>query len=363
MYVPLRVHGYHSLLTGTASPAELLEHAQALEMPALALGDVDSGAGFTALLEASTAQLAELAERTGGSGQGVRPIMAAELSDGGGRPGRLVALVESQVGYQNLCRLISTRQLGYDPGAGLPEDAEELELEAARREAAGQGFELVREAVQYQEGLLFLVDHPRLLIELFGRVEPRRLLVAVPLASLRFGRVQDPRRVARRNTHRAPTSPHSTTPQAGALDENAALDLPKTPIPARCCSAAVLLDAARATGAAVVAVPDVYYLTPEQAAEHRVRIAIKHNALLQGLPDEWSAETPAHLPSHAELCAAFAELPDVPGAWPVAPDACLQGEPASVARTRLVAEACRYTPPLGGVLFPEVELAADESPY
>ncbi|MGK0219273.1 MAG: DNA polymerase-3 subunit alpha, partial [Planctomycetota bacterium] len=42
---------------------------------------------------------------------------------------------------------------------------------------------------------------------------------------------------------------------------------------------------------------------------------------------------------------------------------CLQGEPASVARTRLVAEACRYTPPLGGVLFPEVELAADESPY
>ena len=357
MYVPLRVHGYHSLLTGVASPAELLKRAQALQMPALALSDVDSGAGFTALLEAAAAQ---------GTKTPVRPIIAAELTDGGGRPGRLVALVENETGYRNLCQLISTRQLGYDPGASLPEEPEELALELKRREAGGPGFDLVQEVAQRQQGLLLLVDHPRLLIELFGRVEPRRLLAAVPLASLRFGRVQDPRRVPRRNTHRAPTELRAQAPRAALenlTEEELALDLPKTPVPARCSSAAALLDAARATGAAVLAVPDVYYLAPDQAEEHRVRIAIKHNALLLDLPAEWTAETPAHLPNHAELCTAFAELPDVPGAWPVAPEALLENEPACVARTRLVAEACRYTPALGGVLFPEVELEADESPY
>lgn len=352
MYVPLRAHGHHSLLTGVDSPETLLERAAALGLPALALADVDSGAGWTDFLQAAASETGQ---------PPVRPIVAAELSDGGERPGRLIALVENETGYRNLCRLISIRQLGYDPGAALPEDADERAAELARRERGPESFELVHEAVQHQEGLLLLADHPRLLIGLYGRVEPRRLLAAISLASLRFGRARDPRALPRRNTHGA-----QPIQRAGAIDDGAGespLDLPKTPPPARCAPAAALVDAARATGAAIVAVPDVYYADPCRADDHRVRVAIKHNALLQSLPGDWLAETPAHLPGHAELCAAFAELPDVAGTWPVAESARETDEPACVARTRLVAEACRYTPPLGGVLFPEVELEEGESPY
>ena len=39
MYVPLRVHGHHSMLTGVDSPAELVARAAELGLPALALVD------------------------------------------------------------------------------------------------------------------------------------------------------------------------------------------------------------------------------------------------------------------------------------------------------------------------------------
>ena len=40
MYVPLRVHGWHSLLTGVDAPAVLLERARELGLTTLALADV-----------------------------------------------------------------------------------------------------------------------------------------------------------------------------------------------------------------------------------------------------------------------------------------------------------------------------------
>ena len=39
------------------------------------------------------------------------------------------------------------------------------------------------------------------------------------------------------------------------------------------------------------------------------------------------------------------------------------GAPGAVLRTVAVAERCRYTPPLGGVVFPEIELEDEETPY
>jgi len=115
-----------------------------------------------------------------------------------------------------------------------------------------------------------------------------------------------------------------------------------------------LIEAARPGGAALLAVPDVYHALPGGAADHRVRVAIKHNALLQGLPEAWVAAQPAHLPTAAEMDALYADVPDVPGSW---------SDAGPVRRTLEVAERCRYTPPLGGVLFPEVELGPDQTPY
>ena len=103
MYVPLRVHGHHSLLTGVDSPATLVERAADLGLPAMALADVDQMSGLVDFLRAAGA--------TEAGSPTVRPIVAAELSDPNGS-GRLLALVESEEGYRNLCRLVTARQLG-----------------------------------------------------------------------------------------------------------------------------------------------------------------------------------------------------------------------------------------------------------
>ncbi|MCP3919558.1 MAG: DNA polymerase III subunit alpha [bacterium] len=326
MYVPLRVHGYHSMLTGVDAPEALLSRAAGLGLDALALADVGTLAGLVDFLQAArTAR--------------VRPIVAAELADTDAqeRPGRLVALVQTEAGYRNLCRLITARHLDED-------------------------FDLVRSAVEHREGLVFLADHPRLLLGLFGRVADRQLLAAISPASIQCNSpVRDPRDAhgGSRNTYLLPRP----TPRPKTEEPPSGIDAPdaaKTPPPAPAVPALTMIDAARATGVATVAVPDVYSALPAGMEEHRVRVAIKHNALLEGLPKEWTAPAPAHLPSHGEMCAFYEGLPDVPGRWPCEAPA---GVPAMVARTRLVADTCGYLPPLGGVFFPEVELEEDETPY
>ena len=320
-YVPLRVHGHHSLLTGVDSPAELCARARRLGIDTLALADVDSTTGLVDALEAARAH-------------GVRPIVAVELSDPSGEPGRLVTLVRDRRGYRNLLRLASARRLGYDPGAGPAPDAAE------------EDFDLIHAAVEYGEGLLFLADHPRLLVGLMGRVPPEQVLAAVSVAAL--GGARDPR-------------PRRTAPPATRAAEHGEWpDSPKTPPPARSVPARELIEAARATGFATLAVPDVYHAAPGGAAAGRVRAAIKHNALLYDLPDTWLAEPPAHLPAPAEVSALYAELPDVPGPWAGAAPA---GVPPMVARTLAVAERCRYLPPTTEVFFPKIDLEAGESAY
>src|SRR5262245_25001843 len=130
-----------------------------LALPAMALTDVDSLGGLVDFLKA--------AERM----KGARPIVGAEISDPSGKPGRVVALVESEQGYRNLCKLVSARQLGDDPG----ERGAELVPER---------FELVEAAERFQQGLSLLVDHPRLAFALAERVPRERLFVAVSPASL-----------------------------------------------------------------------------------------------------------------------------------------------------------------------------------
>lgn len=345
MYVPLRVHGWHSHLVATASPRALLRRSAELGLEAMALTDVDSIGGIVDFLRAAEEIAAEDPARA------VRPIVGAELSNGRG-PGRVVALVEDERGWRNLCRLVSARRLGADPG----EVGAALEAEDA---PTPEDFDLALALARRHEGLVLLVDHPRLLVSLAGRVPRERLLAAISPAALQLGR---PRRGTprRRNTHLAP--PERYAPRGGEGSEAPEHELapPKTPPPAQATAARELLEAARAVGAAIVAAPDVYLAHAAERADHLLRVAIRHNALAADLPLHWIAPEPAHLSSDAELRALYAELPDAAGAWPVTAE---PGEPPPLARTRLVAERCRYTPPLGGVLFPDIELEQGETPY
>ena len=331
MYVPLRVHGHHSLLTGVDSPAVLRERAGDLGLVALALTDVDCTAGWIDFLKSAR-------------GGEVRPILGAELSDPRGEPGRVVALVKDEKGFANLNKLVSARQLGRDPGRygselGSPEE----------------DFDLVHAAAEFHEGLIFLVDHPRLLIGLMGRVPEDGVLAAISPASLR-GRF-DARRSNGAGSNGARSSGESTP---APPSEAETLEPPKTPPPERSVAAGELLAAARATGFGVVAVPNVYHAGPTGETDHRVRVAIKHNALLDDLPEEWLAEPGSYLLGGREVCALYADLEDFAGPWGrEAPP----GVPAMVARTVEVAARCEYTPPLDRVLFPEVELEGGESAY
>ena len=232
MVVPLRVHGHHSMLTGVDAPRVLCERARELGFAALALCDVDTQSGLVDFLKA--------AERTG-----VRPIVGAEISDPSGLPGRVVALVENERGWKNLCKLVSARQLGPDPGV------------AGAVLAGPEHFDLVQQASLHQEGLVFLVDHPRLVLALAGRVDARSLFVAISPASLRTKSTRRERDHLPRNVARAPRSAgieadrHAADELDGPpRDVEELLDTPKVPAPEPPVPAQDLLDAARAVGIA-----------------------------------------------------------------------------------------------------------------
>lgn len=315
MYAPLRCHGWHSLLTGVDEPRTLLERARTLGLEALALTDVDTLSGLTDFL----GQAAEV---------GVRPIVGAELSDPSGLPGRIVALVETETGYHNLCRWVSARRLGGDPGD-------------PRAELAGpEHYDPIESAVRFHEGLFLLVDHPRLVFALARKIPRERLFVALSPAGLHKPRL-------RRNR------PGRATAEPPPLAD------PKCPPPAQSANVHDLIESARVFGLATLAVPDVYFAHAQGQVHHRTRTAIKHNALLARLRDEWIAETPAHLLDPLELARSFADLPDQPGSYSCAPP----GRVGACVRTNCLAARCRFVPKLGGVLFPDVDLDDDETPY
>ncbi|MAB80894.1 MAG: hypothetical protein CMJ89_16230 [Planctomycetes bacterium] len=308
MYAPLRTHSWHSLLTGIDPPEGLLARAARLGLSSLALTDVDT--------LASTVEFLKAAEHPGAP----RPILGAEISDPSGQPGRVIALVRDAAGYANLCKLTSARQLGDDPGALDPV----LEPEH---------FDLVEAVLRFRTGLIFLVDHPRLVIALSERLDREQLFLAI--------------------------SPASLSKKRGTTERVGVIEAPKVPPPGRAVPIAALIECAQESGLATLAVPDVYWARRGGFEHHRMRTAIKHNALRCDLPSNWLAERPAHLMAPEELGAFYAPLPDCPG--PLAPG---KGSiPGALSRTLEVAEQCHFLPALGEVLFPEVELGESETAY
>jgi error-prone DNA polymerase len=91
-YIELHAHSAFSFLDGASTPAELAGAAARYEYPAFALTDHD---GIWGSMEFAIAC----------KDCGVRPITGAELTLEDGA--HLTLLVESQVGYRNICRLLT----------------------------------------------------------------------------------------------------------------------------------------------------------------------------------------------------------------------------------------------------------------
>ncbi|MBT8353368.1 MAG: DNA polymerase III subunit alpha [Desulfofustis sp.] len=93
--VPLRVRSCFSLLRGTASPGSLCGRAAGFGYTRLALTDLENLYGLWSFLAAC--------ER-----HRIRPIIGTEIETGAAD--RLVLLVRNEVGYRNLCNIISRRK-------------------------------------------------------------------------------------------------------------------------------------------------------------------------------------------------------------------------------------------------------------
>src|SRR5581483_9288082 len=95
-YAELHAHSNFTFLEGASHPEELVETAAALGLSALALTDRDGLYGMVRFAKAA-------AERK------LPAIVGSELTFGDGD--RIVALTENELGYANLCELISLGQL------------------------------------------------------------------------------------------------------------------------------------------------------------------------------------------------------------------------------------------------------------
>ncbi len=102
-FVHLHVHSYYSFLDGASSPEALLEKAQSLGMPALALTDHNRLTGAIRFYDKARSL-------------GIKPIIGAEVDVAGGY--HLTLLCKDREGYRNLCRLLTKSHLA--SGTGEP---------------------------------------------------------------------------------------------------------------------------------------------------------------------------------------------------------------------------------------------------
>ena len=99
MYCELHCHSHFSLLDGASSPEALVERAVMLGLPALALTDHDGLYGVVPFWRAAQAH-------------GLHPVIGAEVTLDDGC--HLTLLAETQQGYANLCRLLSSGRVASD---------------------------------------------------------------------------------------------------------------------------------------------------------------------------------------------------------------------------------------------------------
>jgi error-prone DNA polymerase len=243
-YVELHCHSAYSFLDGASQPEELAARAAELGYQALALTDHDGLSGSLEFAQAAKTL-------------GVRPITGAEVTLTGGA--HLTLLVETPLGYANLCRLLTAAHAGTRlPGreTELLEPAIDLELLFERH-----------------DGLVCLSGCAR-----------RGLAVRDPNAAARvadvFGRerffVELQRPYERGDTRR-----------------NAAL-----------------CDLADSLGVATVATGDVHAHHPRRVALQDVLVAIRHRTSLDGCERERRGNRESVLLPPEEMGERFADHPD-----------------------------------------------------
>ena len=242
-FIPLRVHSQWSLLAGVPTVPELVAHAQANDLSALALTDTNALYGAIEFVRACRAA-------------NIRSILGVDFTFD--RDHTLVLLARNLNGYANLCRLVTRLQAAPDREAALQRGLSLIDL-------AGHNNDLIALSDGHQASAL---------IEIFGR---ENVFISV--------------------------------------DESNPLDLP------------------------VVALPDIRYLDPSDAARYRVLTAMRTGQHLDALP----------------------ALPDRSFCSPAEFERRYAAYPAAIENTQRIADMCCFDFPLGQYRFPTLEMPPDRT--
>lgn len=151
--VRLGIRSAYSLLYGTCGPADICKRAATYGATAIAITDRDNLYGLHAIVEAAR-------------GAGLKPIIGAELSAGGGHGngGRVFAFVRNRAGFSRLCELLSAAS-------------------AASQGGETASFSLAQALCDDADGLVLASDSPDIIAALAGRVPS--LYAAVTPSSVR----------------------------------------------------------------------------------------------------------------------------------------------------------------------------------
>jgi DNA-directed DNA polymerase III PolC len=183
---PLHVRSGYSLLRGPSALERVVDRAAALGHRRLALTDVNNLCGATLFWKQATRA-------------GLTPILGAELVEG---DAALVALVDSEQGYENLCQAI-TKIGKRDSGFGIREEQRRRESGIGIRDSDGNGEEvlsvsspnpeprfpnpdsrLCRDLAELSSGLQLIVEQPHLVGELLSAgVAPGRIWLGIDPAT------------------------------------------------------------------------------------------------------------------------------------------------------------------------------------
>jgi DNA polymerase-3 subunit alpha len=257
-FVHLRVKSAYSLLEGAVRPYALADKAREFGMPAVAITDVNNLFG--------TFELSDTLAKAG-----VQPIVgcqvSVELETSGGpavlgarkKPPAIALLVQNEVGYQNLSKLLSGAFLGAEPGDWPHVVAEQL---AARA-----------------EGLICLTGGPggpvnKLIVEGQGAA-----------ADAMVGRL------------------------AAIFGDRLYIELQRHNLPEERAAEEKLIDIAYARDIPLVATNDVHFLTEDMYEAHDALLCIADSTFVSQ-EDRRRLTREHRFKSAAEMAAQFADLPE-----------------------------------------------------
>jgi len=249
MYAELHCHSAFSFLDGATLPEQLAFEAQTLGYPAVAL--TDHNGLYGSMIFAQTAKQIDLQAITGAE---------MTLLDGS----HITLLVETPVGYSNLCRLITEAHLSR-------EDRRDPRLDFRSLEQNAEGLIVLSGC---RQGLLPSV------LERKGITSARRL--AERCASV-FGR------------------------------DNFFLELQRNHVRGDQARTRALCDIADSTGLQVVATGDVHYHRQELHRLHDVLVAIRNRATLDGSHEKRRPNKEFYLRSPEDAALLFRDRPDAVG--------------------------------------------------